>query len=122
MPSSALCCHALQVGSQHRSKAEPAGAVINGKWVPSKPGADGLTLQGERRRDEGRQGMPGAPWHCGCAMLALKLSCRNEELYSFPVHDASVEISELSPSLPCTNPQASPPDPTAATWMHLRPR
>ncbi|KAL4444855.1 hypothetical protein ABPG77_003905 [Micractinium sp. CCAP 211/92] len=36
-----------KVGSQHRSKAEPAGAVVNGKWVPSKPGADGLTLTGE---------------------------------------------------------------------------
>lgn len=52
-PSSAPCCRALQVGSQHRSKAEPAGAVINGKWVPSKPGADGLTLQGEQCRARG---------------------------------------------------------------------
>ncbi|GAB4823881.1 hypothetical protein N2152v2_010927 [Parachlorella kessleri] len=36
-------------GSQHRKKAEPAGAVANGKWVASKPGADGITLTGEPR-------------------------------------------------------------------------
>jgi hypothetical protein len=36
----------VQVGSQHRSKAEPAGAVVNGKWVPSKPSADQTTLTG----------------------------------------------------------------------------
>lgn len=36
-----------KVGSQHRSKAEPAGAVVDGKWVPSKPGAEGMTLMGE---------------------------------------------------------------------------
>eukprot|EP00887_Chlorella_sp_A99_P004613 scaffold4.g4613.t1 len=29
-----------RVGSQHRSKAEPAGAVADGKWVPDKPPAD----------------------------------------------------------------------------------
>lgn len=29
-----------KVGSQHRSKAEPAGAVADGKWVPDKPPAD----------------------------------------------------------------------------------
>lgn len=33
-----------KVGSQHRNKAEPAGAVANGKWVPAK-GID--TLMGE---------------------------------------------------------------------------
>ena len=27
--------NSLQVGSQHRIKAEPAGAMIAGKWVPS---------------------------------------------------------------------------------------
>ncbi|KAG1675386.1 hypothetical protein FOA52_012305 [Chlamydomonas sp. UWO 241] len=27
-----------KVGSQYRSKAEPAGAMINGKWVPEKAG------------------------------------------------------------------------------------
>lgn len=32
----------LQLGSQHRDKAEPAGAVISGKWVPST-GAQTLT-------------------------------------------------------------------------------
>lgn len=35
-----------QVGSQHRSKAEPAGAVVNGKWVASKPKPDEITLTG----------------------------------------------------------------------------
>lgn len=38
-----------KVGSQHRSKAEPAGAVCGNKWVPNPPGADSLTLQGEPR-------------------------------------------------------------------------
>ncbi len=37
----------IQVGSQHRNKAEPAGAVVDGKWVPNKPGSEGLTLTGE---------------------------------------------------------------------------
>ena len=56
---------APQVGSQHRSKAEPAGAVINGKWVASKPSAEQMTLQGEPlRRAVGRllvlpAGLPG---------------------------------------------------------------
>jgi (2Fe-2S) ferredoxin len=36
----------LQIGSQHRSKAEPAGAVIGGKWVPSKPTPEQMTLMG----------------------------------------------------------------------------
>lgn len=44
-----------QVGSQHRSKAEPAGAVVDGKWVPSKPGAEGMTLMGETRASPGAQ-------------------------------------------------------------------
>jgi NADH dehydrogenase (ubiquinone) flavoprotein 2 len=34
-------------GSQHRSKAEPAGAVVGGKWVPSAGGEQ--TLVGEPR-------------------------------------------------------------------------
>lgn len=33
-------------GSQHRSKAEPAGAVVNGKWVASPPVAESQTLTG----------------------------------------------------------------------------
>ena len=37
----------LQVGSQHRSKAEPAGAVVGDKWVPSKPAPEQMTLMGE---------------------------------------------------------------------------
>lgn len=36
-----------KIGSQHRSKAEPAGAVIGGKWVPSKPTPEQMTLMGE---------------------------------------------------------------------------
>lgn len=36
-----------KLGSQHRVKAEPAGAVANGKWVESKPSADQETLIGE---------------------------------------------------------------------------
>ena len=36
-----------KVGSQHRSKAEPAGAVVSGKWVPNPPGAEAQTLTGE---------------------------------------------------------------------------
>lgn len=35
-----------RLGSQHRSKAEPAGAVVGDKWVPAK-GAD--TLAGTPR-------------------------------------------------------------------------
>ena len=35
-----------KVGSQHRSKAEPAGAVVQGKWVSSAPGEEGMTLAG----------------------------------------------------------------------------
>lgn len=35
-----------QPGSQHRSKAEPAGAVVAGKWVPSPPKAGEMTLMG----------------------------------------------------------------------------
>jgi NADH dehydrogenase (ubiquinone) flavoprotein 2 len=38
-----------RVGSQHRERALPAGAVVNGKWVPSAPGAGGVTLTGEPR-------------------------------------------------------------------------
>ena len=34
-------------GSQHRNKAEPAGAVVNGKWVANLPGAESQTLMGE---------------------------------------------------------------------------
>jgi hypothetical protein len=34
----------LQPGSQHRSKAEPAGAVAGGKWVPN---VGASTLMGE---------------------------------------------------------------------------
>lgn len=33
----------LQVGSQHRDKAEPAGAIVNGKWVAQKEGHTTLT-------------------------------------------------------------------------------
>lgn len=54
----------LQVGSQHRSKAEPAGAVVNGKWVPSKPGPEGTTLTGEPAPT------PRAP--CLLALLAVR--------------------------------------------------
>eukprot|EP00877_Chromochloris_zofingiensis_P009143 jgi/Chrzof1/4482/Cz14g14250.t1 len=36
----------LKVGSQHRNKAEPAGAIVNGKWVPS---SGHITLQGPQR-------------------------------------------------------------------------
>ena len=36
-PSPALPHAHPQVGSQHRKKAEPAGAVANGKWVPAPP-------------------------------------------------------------------------------------
>jgi len=36
-----------KVGSQHRSKAEPAGAVVDGQWVPSAPNAAEMTLTGE---------------------------------------------------------------------------
>lgn len=37
-------------GSQHRSKAEPAGAVVDGNtWVPSDPGVAGQTLTGPPR-------------------------------------------------------------------------
>jgi NADH dehydrogenase (ubiquinone) flavoprotein 2 len=35
-----------KMGSQHRSKAEPAGAVVNGKWVADMPGPEGQTLMG----------------------------------------------------------------------------
>lgn len=35
-----------RLGSQHRSKAEPAGAVVNGKWVASTPPAEAQTLTG----------------------------------------------------------------------------
>jgi NADH dehydrogenase (ubiquinone) flavoprotein 2 len=35
-----------RLGSQHRSKAEPAGAVVGNKWVPAK-GAE--TLMGTPR-------------------------------------------------------------------------
>ena len=35
-----------QPGSQHRDKAEPAGAMINGTWVPSK---GHMTLTGTPR-------------------------------------------------------------------------
>ncbi|KAG7675148.1 hypothetical protein Ndes2526B_g08007 [Nannochloris sp. 'desiccata'] len=35
-----------KMGSQHRNKAEPAGAVVNGKWVENKPGPEGQTLMG----------------------------------------------------------------------------
>lgn len=38
-----------RAGSQHRSKAEPAGAIANGKWVPNPPDASAKTLQGEVR-------------------------------------------------------------------------
>jgi hypothetical protein len=31
-----LCCAVPQVGSQHRAKAEPAGAVTGDKWVPKE--------------------------------------------------------------------------------------
>lgn len=34
-----------KAGSQHRSKAEPAGAVVGGKWVANKP--ETMTLMGE---------------------------------------------------------------------------
>ncbi len=44
----ALIWPPLQAGSQHRSKAEPAGAVVGDKWVPSKPEAGQTTLTGER--------------------------------------------------------------------------
>ncbi|KAI7842350.1 hypothetical protein COHA_003990 [Chlorella ohadii] len=70
-----------KVGSQHRLKAEPAGAVANGKWVPSKPGADGLTLQGEppgpycRDLDAPEaQITPPAPPNCGIMAAAISLS------------------------------------------------
>lgn len=33
-------------GSQHRKKAEPAGAVANGAWVPDPPAPEGQTLTG----------------------------------------------------------------------------
>lgn len=33
-------------GSQHRKKAEPAGAVMNGAWVPNPPAPEGQTLTG----------------------------------------------------------------------------
>ena len=36
-----------KMGSQHRDKAEPAGAVVNGKWVANKPGKEGMTLTGK---------------------------------------------------------------------------
>jgi NADH dehydrogenase (ubiquinone) flavoprotein 2 len=36
-----------KAGSQHRDKAEPAGAVVNGKWVPSPGGHQ--TLMGTPR-------------------------------------------------------------------------
>lgn len=32
-----------RVGSQHRGKAEPAGAIVNGKWVAQKEGTTTLT-------------------------------------------------------------------------------
>ena len=35
-----------QAGSQHRSKAEPAGAVVGGKWVADKPKPEQMTLMG----------------------------------------------------------------------------
>lgn len=28
----------VQVGSQHREKAEPAGVIVDGKWVPNTEG------------------------------------------------------------------------------------
>jgi len=34
---------APKAGSQHRSKAEPAGAIVGGKWVPSPGGTQTLT-------------------------------------------------------------------------------
>lgn len=37
-----------RAGSQHRTKAEPAGAVVKGKWVPNPPTSpDSQTLMGE---------------------------------------------------------------------------
>lgn len=36
-----------KAGSQYRSKAEPAGAVANGKWVPNPPPPDAQTLVGQ---------------------------------------------------------------------------
>ena len=33
----------LQVGSQHREKAEPAGVIHDGKWVPNTEGQRTLT-------------------------------------------------------------------------------
>lgn len=33
----------LQVGSQHREKAEPAGAIVDGKWIAKKEGQTTLT-------------------------------------------------------------------------------
>ena len=38
-------CLALQLGSQYRGKAEPAGAIVDGKWVPK---ADGQTTLNEQ--------------------------------------------------------------------------
>ncbi len=33
----------VQVGSQHREKAEPAGAIVDGKWVAKAEGQTTLT-------------------------------------------------------------------------------
>lgn len=41
----AHCCLALQLGSQYRGKAEPAGAIIDGKWVPNPDGQTTLNEQ-----------------------------------------------------------------------------
>jgi NADH dehydrogenase (ubiquinone) flavoprotein 2 len=42
-----LACPPPQVGSQFRMKAEPAGAVVGGKWVPHSEGQ--TTLMGTPR-------------------------------------------------------------------------
>lgn len=35
-----------KAGSQYRTKAEPAGAIANGKWIPNPPGTESQTLTG----------------------------------------------------------------------------